>query len=221
MSGLASRPSGEETADDTALAGVIRRYEERLARDPTSLAFAPLADAYRKAGRTREAIGLCRQGLERFPHYSTGRLMLARALWAEGDGEGAQAELRALLAKSPRDSEAHRLVAEIHLRAERWEAAREHLEQAAALDPGDRESRALLDLVAAGGAAAGTSPLRHVLGDDVFATATFAAVCLEQGLADEAALIAFRQRQKNPGDARARALWDQAVRAKTQRRRGS
>jgi len=35
--------------DDQTIVGAIRRQEERLARDPASLAFAQLADLYRKA----------------------------------------------------------------------------------------------------------------------------------------------------------------------------
>jgi len=51
--------------DEPALADAIRRQEERLQRDPGSLAFAQLADLYRKAGRTREAVTLCAgQGLK-------------------------------------------------------------------------------------------------------------------------------------------------------------
>ena len=50
---------------DDALVAAIRRHEERLARDPGSLAFAQLADLYRKAGRMQDAIALCRLGLDR------------------------------------------------------------------------------------------------------------------------------------------------------------
>jgi hypothetical protein len=49
--------------DDATAANAIRRQEERLQRDPTSLAFAQLADLYRKTGRPRDAISLCREGL--------------------------------------------------------------------------------------------------------------------------------------------------------------
>src|SRR5213594_4357000 len=52
------------SVDDPALAAAIRRHEERLARDPASLAFAQLADLYRKAGRTRQAVAVCRNGLQ-------------------------------------------------------------------------------------------------------------------------------------------------------------
>ena len=105
--------------EETALAASIRRYEERLARDPRSLAFAPLADAYRKAGRARDAIRLCREGLERFPHYVTARLILAKALLDEGHPDGALAEVQAILAGSTQEAQAHRLAGELYRRAGR------------------------------------------------------------------------------------------------------
>src|SRR5712691_1774140 len=101
---------------DPALAAASRRHEERLARDPASLAFAQLADLYRKAGRTRDAVAVCRNGLLRYPHYTTARLILAKALAAEGQLDGALAEIDAILKVSPQDVQCHRLAAEIHRR---------------------------------------------------------------------------------------------------------
>src|SRR5439155_914780 len=66
------------SVDDPALDAAIRRHEERLARDPTSLAFAQLADLYRKAGRTREAVALCRNGLDARLRYALPRAGLRR-----------------------------------------------------------------------------------------------------------------------------------------------
>src|SRR5712692_1553801 len=97
--------------DEPALADAIRRQEERLQRDPGSLAFAQLADLYRKAGRTREAVTLCRSGLARYPHYTTARLILAKALAAEGELEPALAEIGTILEVSSQDVQCHRLAA--------------------------------------------------------------------------------------------------------------
>lgn len=205
----------------TTQASIIRRYEERLARDPMSLAFAPLADAYRKAGRIREATELCREGLKRFPQYHTARLILAKAFLDEGDGSAALAELEAMVAGGARDAEVHRLAAEIHRKAGRLDAAIGHLAEAARLDPGDRESRLALELLRGGGRVADSSPLGRLLTDDTFATDGFGALCLTQGLADEAAQIFLRRLTKNPGDARARERLEEALRIKTQRRKGS
>ncbi len=203
--------------DDPALANAIRRQEERLQRDPTSLAFAQLADLYRKAGRSREAVALCREGLTRYPHYTTARLILAKALLAEGELDGALAEVQAILAASPADAQAHRLAAEVHRRGGRVDTACEHLEAALRLDPADRESRALLSLLRAGpnGEAAG---LARVLADDTFVTVTFGALCLDQGLVEEAAQVFTRILRKDPDNRAARDGLEQALRARLRRK---
>jgi len=213
-------PQGDGAAGEDPAAGAIRRYEERLAKDPASLAFAPLADVYRRVGRTREAINLCREGLGRFPHYTTARLILAKAHLDDGNPEDALAELGVILQSSPKDAQVHRLAAGIHRRAGRLEEARQHLERVVKLDAEDRESRRLLETLAAEGRTSEGSPLGRVLADDTFATMSMGALCLEQGLSDEAAQIFLRLTRKHPGDARARARLEEALRAKTQKRRG-
>ena len=215
-------PQGDRAAiaEDPVAAAAIRRYEERLMRDPTSLAFAPLADAYRKVGRTREAINLCREGLARFQHYTTARLILAKAHLDDGNPEAALAELGVILQASPRDVQAHRIAAEIHRKAGRWEEARQHLERVVKLDAADRESRLLLEALGAEGRADASSPLGRLLADDTFITASMGALCLQQGLSDDAAQIFLRLSRKHPGDIRIRARLEEALRAKTQKRKG-
>jgi tetratricopeptide (TPR) repeat protein len=205
--------------DDRGLAEAIRRHEERLARDRESLAFAQLADLYRKAGRTGEAIELCREGLQRWPHYTTARLILAKTLLGEGQLEAAQAEVDVMLQTTPKDVQCHRLAAEVHRRAGRLDAAVAHLEQAVGLDPGDRESSALLSLLRADASAPGDGAgLARVLGDDTFATLSFGTLCLEQGLADEAALVLTRVVRRSPDNADARERLEAALRARSRRR---
>jgi tetratricopeptide (TPR) repeat protein len=210
-------PSVDRAAEDPALTAAIRRQEERVQRDPASLAFAQLADLYRKAGRTGEAIALCREGLARFPHYTAARLILARAHQAEGDLERALAELTAILELSPRDVQSHRLAAEIHRRCGRLDQALTHLDAAVALDPGDRESRSLLGLLRASGPGE-ASGLRRVLADDTFVTLAFGSLCLEQGLVDEAASVFTRLLRKDPEHPEARERLEQTLRARLRRR---
>jgi tetratricopeptide (TPR) repeat protein len=221
MASPASRAHADAVEQDVPTATAIQRYEERLARDPGSLAFAPLAELYRKVGRTRDAIALCRDGLGRVPGYGTARLILARALVDEGDAEGALAQARAILETNPADAPAHRLASDLHRRAGRLEEAVTHLRQAVALDPADRESRVTLELLGGGGMPSEGSPLRRLLADDTFATMSFGSACLEQGLVDEAAQIFVRILRRDPGHTQARERLDEALRAKTQRRKGS
>ena len=208
------------SGEDQAIVGAIRRQQERLARDPASLAFAQLADLYRKAGRTRDAVALCRNGLARYPHYTTARLILAKALVADGQLAPAQVELEAILEVSPEDAQSHRLAAEIQRRLGHIDEAVRHLEAAIALDSSDRESQALLSLLraAAPGAVEATG-LARVLSDDTFATVTFGALCLEQGCVEEAAQIFTRILRKNPDHREARERLEGALRAR-QRRKG-
>lgn len=200
------------------MAAAIRRQEERLAKDPTSLAFAQLADLYRKAGRAADAIATCRAGLLRYPHYTTARLILAKTLLSENEPTSALEEIQAILQVSPKDVQCHRLAAEAHRRMGRLDAAVQSLEAAVALDPGDRESRALLSLLKADPGGEDTAGVARLLADDTFVTAAFGAVCLEQGLADEAAQVFTRMLRKDPGNTEARQRLEAALRARSRRK---
>ena len=208
---------GGASSPELALAAAIRRYEERLAKDPASLGFALLADLYRKAGRVDDAVAVCRDGLMRHPHYATARLILAKVLMSRQDFAGALAEIEAILRSSPKDVQCHRLAAEIHRRLGRIDEAVRHLERAASLDPGDRESRALLGLLRAG-SAAGESGVARLLTDDTFVTAAFGTLCLDQGLADEATIVFTRLLRKHPDDVGARERLETALRARSRRK---
>jgi tetratricopeptide (TPR) repeat protein len=205
-------------SDDTALAASIRRFEERVARDPESLAFAQLADLLRKAGRAGEAVAVCRKGLVRYPHYTTARLILAKSLMAEGALDEALAEMAELLQASPNDVGAHRLAAELERQRGRVDAAAEHLEAVVRLDPHDRDARALLALLRADPAASDASALARVLRDDTFVTPAFGALCLEQGAIEEAALVFTRILRKDPDHQAAREGLDTALRNRSRRK---
>ena len=204
---------------DSVLASSIRRYEARFAKDPTSLAFAPLADLYRKAGRYQEAIALCREGLKRYPRYETARLILAKALLANGDLDGAEAEFKAMVALAPDNVQAHQALADIYRSSGNLEKALYHLEQVVALDRGNKEAQALLEAFKPSPAGEGDGPLRRLLEDNTFITMTFGSICLQQGCADEAITVFARILRKDPLHAEARQRLDEALRVKAQRRR--
>jgi tetratricopeptide (TPR) repeat protein len=204
---------------DDALVAAIRRHEERLARDPGSLAFAQLADLYRKAGRTQDAITLCRQGLGRYPQYTTARLILAKAWLALDRLDEAGAELRIVLDQNPKDVQCLRLAAEVERRQGNLDGAADHLERVVRLDPGDRESKALLGFLRADPQADGEgSALARVLRDDTFVTLSFGTACLEQGCLDEAATVFTRLLRKDANNAGAREGLEQAFRARSRRK---
>jgi tetratricopeptide (TPR) repeat protein len=103
----------------------IDQLRRRLEENPASLAFGPLAEEYRKAGRLDEAIATCRAGLEHHPGYVAARVTLGRALLDAGDTAGAQAEFERVVLEAPENLAAIRGLAEIHRRPlEGAEAAR-------------------------------------------------------------------------------------------------
>jgi len=206
-------------SDDDALANAIQRHEERLARDPTSLAFAQLADLYRRVGRSADAVARCREGLARYPHYTAARLILARALADEGQLDAAMTEVRAILELSPKDIQGHRFAAEVARKQGDVDTAVRHLEAAVGLDAGDRASRTLLGLLRADPTGrAEQSGVGRLLSDDTFVTLPFGTLCLEQGLVEEAAQVFTRLLRKDPNHAEARAGLEQVLRARLRRR---
>lgn len=84
--------------------------------DPASIAFAALAEEYRRQGRHEEAIQTCRGGLQRHPSYLSARVTLGRALIEVGDYEGARTELETVLSSAPENLAAIRGLALIHER---------------------------------------------------------------------------------------------------------
>lgn len=92
----------------------IEALRKRLQRDPGSIAFAQLAEEYRRAGRFNEAIEVCRAGLARHPGYLSARVTLGRALLEIGDIESAQRELSDVLRAAPDNLGAIRGIAEVH-----------------------------------------------------------------------------------------------------------
>ena len=97
-------------ADESRIDGL----KKRLQKDPGSIAFAQLAEEYRRVGRFQESIEVCRAGLARHPGYLSARVTLGRALLEVGDIDAAQRELNDVLRVAPDNLSAIRGIAEVH-----------------------------------------------------------------------------------------------------------
>ena len=84
--------------------------------DPASIAFAALAEEFRRVGRHEEAIEACRSGLQRHPAYLSARVTLGRALIETGEYDAARDELETVLRSAPENLAAIRGLAQIHER---------------------------------------------------------------------------------------------------------
>jgi tetratricopeptide (TPR) repeat protein len=94
----------------------IEELRRRVQMDPASIAFAALAEEYRRAGRCEEAVAVCRAGLQRHPAYLSARVTLGRALLEIGQHEEARTELEHVLRLAPENLAAIRGLADIHAR---------------------------------------------------------------------------------------------------------
>ena len=86
----------------------LKKYQE----DPHSRVFAPLAEAYRKAGLIDEAISIAREGLVVHPDFLGGRVALARALFDKKNFAEVVSQLVTIIKDIPDNLVAQKLFAD-------------------------------------------------------------------------------------------------------------
>ena len=123
----------------------IEELRRRVQKDPASIAFAQLAEEYRRAGRLREAVETCETGLARHPGYLSARVTLGRALLELGELDAAQAELKQVLRTAPENLAALRGLADIHHRRGELHEALAHYRTALEFAPHDPELERIVD----------------------------------------------------------------------------
>ena len=132
----------------------IDELRRRVLADPASIAFAALAEEYRRVGNFAEAIETCLAGLKRHPSYLSAHVTLGRALIEVGRFDEAEQELQLVLKAAPENLAAIRGLAEIHHRRDHgYDEAHEMAKHAA--DAAAAE---------AAGAAAETTPFTEAPG---------------------------------------------------------
>lgn len=94
----------------------LEELRRRVQADPASIAFAALAEEFRRLGRYDEAVETCRQGLQRHPAYLSARVTLGRALIETADYDAARAELQLVLESAPENLAALRGLEQINER---------------------------------------------------------------------------------------------------------
>ena len=122
--------------------GETTRLEElkrRVEADPASIAFASLAEEYRRAARFDEAVEASRAGLRFHPTYVSARVTLGRSLMELGLYDQAERELHVVARSTPDNLAARRALGDLYWRQADLVRALEQLRLAAGLAPGDGE----------------------------------------------------------------------------------
>jgi tetratricopeptide repeat protein len=137
----------------------IDDLRRRVQNDPASIAFAQLAEEYRRARRYQESVTACQTGLKIHPRFLSARITLGRALMELGQIEEACEELTLVLKSEPRNLAAIRALADAHRRRGAWSEALAQYRAALELSSNDPDlARAVSELSVQTGAPA-SSPL--------------------------------------------------------------
>lgn len=128
----------------------IEKLTERIAKDPKSKLFVPLAEEHKKAGDIETAIRVLTEGLKHNPGYVTARSFLGRLLMDKGDLAGAQKELEEVIKTIPDNLLAQRKLGDIYVLQRRGADALPRYKAALALNPGDKDLPLLLADLEAG-----------------------------------------------------------------------
>lgn len=131
-------------------ASEIVKLTERIAKDPKSKLFVPLAEEYKKIGDIEMAINVLQEGLKNNPSYVTARSFLGRLLLESGDLPGAQKELEEVIKAIPDNLLAQRKLGDLYILTGRSADALQRYKTALALNPGDKEVTALVADLEAG-----------------------------------------------------------------------
>ena len=118
----------------------IEKLEKRWNENPKGRNFAPLADAYRKAGELDRALELCTAGLQLHPDYVSAHIVHARCLMDQKNDAGASEVFQRVLALDPENVLALKMLAEIAERGGRFDQAVEWLGRLLAADPMNGEA---------------------------------------------------------------------------------
>ncbi len=130
----------------------IEKLERRYTENPEGRFFAPLADAYRKAGQVNRALELVRAGLQKHPDYLSAHIVLGRCLLDQGNDTEAASTFDAVLALDAENIIALKSLAEIAERGGKAVEARQWLQKLLVVD--SMNSEAAADLQRLGGALA-------------------------------------------------------------------
>ncbi|MEK6609977.1 MAG: tetratricopeptide repeat protein, partial [Gemmatimonadota bacterium] len=139
-----------------AASSEIEKLETRYAENPEGRYFAPLADAYRKAGRVDDALQLVHKGLEKHPDYLSAHIVLGRCQLDKKDDAAARGAFETVLGLDSENIIALKSLAEIAERTGDTAAARGWLQKLLVVDSMNTDAEA--DLQRLGGPLPGEAP---------------------------------------------------------------
>lgn len=119
----------------------IEDLKKKLSQNPDSLTFVPLAEAYRKSGMYKEAVEICRTGLEKHPAYTSARVVLGRLYLEQELFDEASEELKKVEAVDHDNIMVHSMLGNIYVKKQMFAQAVEQFQRVLSLNPEDMETQ--------------------------------------------------------------------------------
>lgn len=142
--------AADKERDPGSASAEIGKYLDILAKDPNSRVFAPLAEAYRKAGFFDDAVETALEGLKVHPNYLGGRVALGRAYFEKKQYAEAAAEMQKVVKSAPDNIIAHKVLGQIAYGQSDLRAAEKAFKMVLLLDPRDQEAQQFVANLAGG-----------------------------------------------------------------------
>lgn len=126
-------------------AATIEQYQDLLARDPKSLVFATLAEAYRERGLLDQAEKVASRGAAYHPEFAPGLCVWGRILLEKKDLINAQKLLERAVQVAPDHLLAYQLLGDLHLLCKRPDLALKAHKMALFLNPQNQKSQRVIE----------------------------------------------------------------------------
>jgi predicted Zn-dependent protease len=128
----------------------IKRFEDRLKKDPESFCFSQLAESYLQVGLVDDALSVARTGVAIHPGYVAGQLVFAKACFRKGLQDDCKKALEKVTSAVPENAEAQRMLARLYAESGRDDAAVQVLKTLLEFCPDDQMARTELDALQGG-----------------------------------------------------------------------
>lgn len=120
--------------------GFIERYQIIFENDKSTQLFAPLAEAYRKMGLTKQALEVCEEGVKHHPHFISGLVAYAKVLLETDNIEKAHKVLEKATDQNPDNILAQSLLAKCLMQLKKPEEALNAYKMLLFLSPNNKEA---------------------------------------------------------------------------------
>lgn len=122
----------------------LDHFKKLLRDDPSSKAFAPLAEGYRKIGELQKALKVALEGVSKHPNFNSGKVALAKILIDLKKYDSAEHTLLEVVQNDFENLLAHRSLGEIYIHTNELQKALRAFKSALLANPLDKVSIAMV-----------------------------------------------------------------------------